>query len=105
MLGNRPAFVVYPILPWIGVMAAGFYFAHLFTLDDTARHRITFRLGVALTAAFLVLRAINVYGDPLHWTTQKSALFTALSFLNCTKDPASLDYILMTIGPALLLLV
>jgi uncharacterized membrane protein len=103
-LVNRPAFVVYPILPWIGVMAAGFGFAQLFTLDDTARRRITFRLGVALTAAFIVLRAVNVYGDPSHWTRQKSALFTALSFLNCSKYPASLDYILMTIGPALLLL-
>ena len=104
MLGNRPAFVVYPILPWIGVMAAGFCFAQLFTLDDTVRRRITLRLGFALTAAFLVIRAINIYGDPSRWTTQKSAVFTALSFLNCTKYPASLDYVLMTIGPALLLL-
>ena len=104
MLGNHPAFVVYPILPWIGVMAAGFCFAQLFTLDDTARRSITLRLGLAITAAFFVIRAINVYGDPSHWTTQKSAVFTALSFLNCTKYPASLDYVLMTIGPALLLL-
>jgi uncharacterized membrane protein len=104
MLGNRPALVVYPILPWIGVMAAGFCFAQLFTLDDTARQRISFRLGLALTAAFLVIRVINVYGDPSHWAKQKSAVFTALSFLNCTKYPASLDYVLMTIGPALLLL-
>jgi uncharacterized membrane protein len=104
MLGNRPAFVVYPILPWIGVMAAGFCFAQLFTFDDIIRRRITFRLGLALTAAFLVIRAINVYGDPSRWTTQKSTVFTALSFLDCTKYPASLDYVLMTIGPALLLL-
>lgn len=104
MLGNHPAFVVYPILPWIGVMAAGFCFAQLFTLDETVRRRITLRLGFALTAAFVVLRAINIYGDPSRWSTQKSALFTALSFLNCTKYPASLDYVLMTIGPALLLL-
>ncbi len=105
MLGNRPAFVVYPILPWIGVLAAGFCFAPIFNLDDNVRRTITLRLGFALTAAFFVIRAINVYGDPSHWTTQKSAVFTGLSFLNCTKYPASLDFILMTIGPALLLLV
>jgi uncharacterized membrane protein len=104
MLGNRPALIVYPILPWIGVMAAGFCFAQIFTLDDAVRRRITLRLGLALTAAFLVIRAINIYGDPAPWTTQKSAVFTALSFLNCTKYPASLDYVLMTIGPALVLL-
>ena len=104
MLGSRPAFVVYPILPWIGVMAAGFCFARIFTLEDAVRRRITLRLGFALTAAFFVVRTINIYGDPSNWTTQKSAIFTALSFLNCTKYPASLDYILMTIGPALLLL-
>lgn len=104
MLGNHPAFVVYPILPWIGVMGAGFCFAGLFALDGTVRRRITLRIGLALTGAFLVIRAINVYGDPSRWTTQKSVVFTALSFLNCSKYPASLDYILMTIGPALMLL-
>ena len=103
-LGNHPAFVVYPILPWIGVMAAGFCFGQLFILDDTVRRRITLRLGLYLTAAFLVIRAINIYGDPSHWTTQKSVVFTVLSFLNCTKYPASLDYVLMTIGSALVLL-
>jgi uncharacterized membrane protein len=104
MFGSRPAFVVYPILPWVGVMAAGFCFAQLFTLEDAARRRITLRMGLALTGAFFVIRAINIYGDPSHWATQKSALFTVLSFLNCTKYPASLDYVLMTIGPALVLL-
>jgi uncharacterized membrane protein len=106
MLGSHPAFVVYPILPWIGVMAAGFCFAQVFTFADAARRRrITLWLGLSLTAAFLVIRAINIYGDPSRWTTQKSAVFTVLSFLNCTKYPASLDYVLMTIGPALVLLV
>jgi uncharacterized membrane protein len=104
MLGSRPAFVVYPLLPWIGVMAAGFCFGQVFTLEDATRRRIMLRLGLTLTAAFFVVRAINIYGDPSHWSVQKSAVFTSLSFLNCTKYPASLDYVLMTIGPALLLL-
>jgi uncharacterized membrane protein len=56
------------------------------------------------SAIMFSIRAINIYGDPAHWTTQKSGVFTALSFLNCTKYPASLDYVLMTIGPALVLL-
>jgi uncharacterized membrane protein len=103
-LGGRPFLIVYPLLPWIGVMGAGFCFAQLFSLDDAVRRRTTIRLGVALTAAFLVIRAINIYGDPSHWSTQKSVVFTVLSFLDCTKYPASLDYVLMTIGPSLLLL-
>ena len=103
MLRNRPFFVVYPILPWIGVMGAGFCFAQLFSLDGIRRRRIATRIGLAMMLAFIVIRAVNVYGDPSRWSSQKSLLFTVLSFLNCTKYPASLDYSLMTIGPALLL--
>jgi hypothetical protein len=61
-------------------------------------------LGSGLTAAFLILRGINVYGNPLPWSTQKSAAFTVLSFLNTTKYPPSLLYLLMTLGPAMLFL-
>src|SRR5205807_1161312 len=61
-------------------------------------------IGAALMIGFVVLRAINRYGDPVPWTTQSSPLFTALSFLNCTKYPPSIDYLLMTLGPALLVL-
>jgi hypothetical protein len=57
-----------------------------------------------MTIAFIVLRAVNHYGDPLPWTHQKGAVFTILSFLNCTKYPGSLDFLLMTLGPALLFL-
>lgn len=62
------------------------------------------RLGLSSVVAFLVLRAINIYGDPLRWSTQKLATFTVLSFLNTTKNPPSLLYLLMTLGPAPLFL-
>jgi uncharacterized membrane protein len=103
-VAGKLVLVSYPLLPWIGVMAAGFCFGQVFQLDPAARRRILLRLGAALTLAFVVLRMINRYGDPAPWSHQKSALFTLLSFLNCTKYPGSLDFLLMTLGPALLLL-
>jgi uncharacterized membrane protein len=101
---GRVAFVVYPLLPWIGVMGAGFCFGEVLLMEESKRRRITLRLGLAACAAFLVIRAMNIYGDPSRWSAQKSFVFTVLSFFNCTKYPASLDYVLMTLGPALVLL-
>jgi len=94
----------YPLLPWVAVMTAGFCFGQIFLLEPPARRRIMLRTGLALTVAFVVVRAINIYGDPAPWTHQKSFAFTTLSFLNCTKYPGSLDFLLMTLGPALLAL-
>jgi uncharacterized membrane protein len=96
--------VAYPLLPWIGVMAAGFCLGHVYTLDQGRRRQLLWRLGLALTASFFVLRAVNLYGDPRPWRPDESALFTALSFLNTTKYPPSLSFLMMTLGPALLFL-
>jgi len=104
LIAQPPTIVAYPLVPWIGVMAAGFCLGHVYTLDEGRRRRLLRRLGLALTASFLVLRAVNLYGDPRPWRPQDSALFTALSFLNTTKYPPSLSFLLMTLGPALLLL-
>ena len=103
-VAGRPVLVTYTLLPWIGVMAGGFCFAQLFLLEPERRRRLMLRLGFAMTLAFIVVRAINHYGDPVPWSHQKSAVFTVLSFLNCTKYPGSLDFLLMTLGPALLFL-
>jgi uncharacterized membrane protein len=91
-------------LPWVAVMAAAFCFGQVLTWEIPARRRMMLRTGCALTVAFAVIRAVNLYGDPAPWSFQKSTLFTALSFLNCTKYPPSLDFLLMTLGPALLVL-
>ncbi len=96
--------VLYPILPWIGVMAAGFGLGELFTLARPARRRALLGWGLALTAAFVALRAAGFYGDPQPWTARGGPLYQALAFLNCEKYPPSLLYLLMTLGPTLLAL-
>jgi uncharacterized membrane protein len=94
----------YPLVPWVAVMSAGFCFGRIFLLEPATRQKIIFTTGSALTLIFLTLRATNLYGDPSRWSSQHSALFTLLSFLNCTKYPPSLLYLLMTLGPALIFL-
>jgi uncharacterized membrane protein len=97
----RPA---YPVLPWIGVMAGGYCLGMVFDWDADRRRRFLVRLGLALAAAFVVVRTVNVYGDPLRWSHQASPVFTVLSFLNVTKYPPSLDFLLMTLGPAMVVM-
>ena len=97
----RPA---YPVLPWIGVMAGGYCLGAIFEWDGPRRRTFLVRIGVASAALFVAVRALNSYGDPLPWSHQASPLFTLLSFLNVTKYPPSLDFLLMTLGPALLVM-
>jgi uncharacterized membrane protein len=97
-------FAAYPIVPWIGVTAAGYGLGVVFDWSAERRRRFLLRLGVGLALGFVALRAINVYGDPVRWTAQASATRTLLSFLNTTKYPPSLLFLLMTLGPASLLL-
>ena len=100
-IGGTLVMVGYPLIPWIAVMSAGFCFGQIFLLTPEQRRRILVRTGAAMTIAFVVLRAINIYGDPSRWSPE---VYPVLSFLNCTKYPPSLDYLLMTLGPAMLCL-
>jgi uncharacterized membrane protein len=95
--------VAYPLVPWIFVMAAGFCFGPILALAPTLRRWWMIRIGLGMTLAFLVIRAINIYGDPVRWSTKITGM-TVLSFLRTTKYPPSLDFLLMTLGPALLLI-
>jgi uncharacterized membrane protein len=96
----------YPVLPWIGIMLLGYCFGRLYTKEFTAELRKKWLLiiGTTATALFVIIRAINIYGDPESWSTQNSSTFTFLSFLNTTKYPPSLLYTLMTLGPSMIFL-
>ena len=96
--------VVYPLIPWLGVTALGNSLGAIYSWTRERRRALLFSCGIGMTAAFLVLRAIDAYGDPAPWSTQHSALQTAISFLDTTKYPPSLLFLLMTLGPALILL-
>jgi uncharacterized membrane protein len=96
--------VAYPLIPWIGVMALGFSFGNIFYLEDNAKQKLLLRIGVGMAAAFVVIRWLNIYGDPIPWTYEGSWLFTFLSFINCTKYPPSLLFLLMTLSLPILFL-
>jgi uncharacterized membrane protein len=96
--------VAYPLIPWVGVMAVGYAFGTLVQRPPDERRRLFLRLGLAVTAAFVVLRWTNIYGDPAPWSAQPDPVYTMLSFLNTSKYPPSLLYLLMTLGPAIALL-
>jgi len=97
---------VYPVLPWIGLMALGYVFGSLYKrdFDPDQRRKLLFRIGMGAVALFLILRGFNLYGEPQTWSQGHNPIFSIMSFLNTTKYPPSLNFLLMTIGPALLFL-
>ena len=97
--GDGPTlWILYSIVPWIGVMAAGYAFGAVLTLDAARRSRWCLTIGLGSIALFLVLRGLNLYGDPQPWSG------SLLSFLNTNKYPASLAFLLMTLGPTIALM-
>ena len=114
-----PIVILYVIVPWIGLMMAGYAFGKIVQLPQDRRRRVCLRLGAALTLAFILLRAIDVYGDPRPWQIKPPAQAAnaqakaaaarpappaVLRFLNTTKYPASLSFLLMTIGPMIFMI-
>ncbi|HEX9023931.1 MAG TPA: heparan-alpha-glucosaminide N-acetyltransferase domain-containing protein [Geobacteraceae bacterium] len=96
--------VIYPFLAWVGVIALGFGLAGLFELPPERRNKVLLRAGTAMTVAFLVLRGFDMYGDPNPWHVHPGNMTaTVIDFLNTTKYPPSLAFLLMTLGPAALL--
>ena len=108
---NGPNLIVlYSIIPWIAVMAAGYAFGRILSLESARRTRLCLTIGLGAIALFLVLRGFNLYGDPRPWHMSvqhqdgSPAMPALLSFLNCTKYPASLNFLLMTLGPIIALM-
>lgn len=100
--------IVYAFVPWTGVMLLGYCFGKLFTqgVDPVWRKKILWQIGAGLLMLFIILRFINQYGDPVPWSSQpRGSIFTFLSFINVNKYPPSLDFLCITIGGGMLLLV
>ena len=105
-LENHILLIAYPFLPWTGLMMLGYCAGVWFTskISFEQRKNILIKTGIALILFFIVVRFINMYGDPYKWSVQKNPLYTFFSFINANKYPPSLLYLCITIGPSLLLL-
>jgi uncharacterized membrane protein len=107
------SFVLFPLVPWVGVMAAGYVFGSVYLLEKERRRKLIARIGLGLTIAFVLLRLTNLYGNPPvglggvsqgPWHVQPTIEKTVILFLDVEKYPPSLQFLLMTLGPSLLLL-
>jgi uncharacterized membrane protein len=95
---NTSLIINYPIVPWLGIMLAGFGFGGVFELDEAKRKSILLKVGFGAILLFILIRFTNFYGDSALWSPQKDTIFTFLSFINLTKYPPSLLYVLVTLG-------
>jgi len=104
--GDRIVALLYPALPWSGALLTGYMLGSLYAPGYGAdrRRKVLLTAGAGLVVLFVMLRWMNSYGDPAPWSTQRDAAHTLLSFLNATKQPPSLAYLSMTLGPVLILL-
>lgn len=98
--------VLYPLIPWPGIMLLGYCMGSLFApgYAEGKRRRKLIGFGLTATLAFFLVRWLNAYGDPVIWTGQKNSTATVLSFFNVSKYPPSFLYCCITLGPALILL-
>ena len=95
---NRVFIMGYPPIPWLGIMLVGFASGKLFELPVTERKKIFMQTGWGSLLLFVLLRLINIYGDPFRWSLQKNPVYSLLSFMNITKYPPSLLFCLVTLG-------
>ena len=104
IFGHFKVNVLFPVIPWIGIMALGYYLGFLFSSHYNRDRRINvlFFLGFSATSLFFFLRLYNIYGDASLWSAQRTVSFSLISLLNVTKYPPSLLYSLMTLGPAMI---
>lgn len=105
-IGHSVFHIHYPVLPWIGIMSLGYCLGSLYArdFDPAIRKKSLLLLGIGAIVLFAILRSANLYGDAAVWTTQRNIVYSILSFINVTKYPPSLLYILITLGPALIFL-
>ncbi len=101
---TRHVFIVYPLIPWVGVMATGYSFGSIFKMEAAKRKKLLLQIGFGALILFMIIRSFNLYGDPANWTKQQVWYRTVLSFINAQKYPPSLDYLLITLGPVMLML-
>jgi uncharacterized membrane protein len=95
---GQPYFTAYPLVPWLGLMALGYWFADTFRRDDW--QQVITRTGLAMLGLFVLLRVPNLYGDASHWAVQDSGMVDSVkSFFNASKYPPSLQFVLITLGP------
>lgn len=104
LTSNRLLIIAYPILPWLGIMLTGFIAGRWFERPVPERKRLFLRTGLIALGLFILLRLLNIYGDPEPWSAQKDHLLTVLSFLNVNKYPPSLDFSLFTLSGLFLIL-
>lgn len=97
-----PLTILYSLIPWVGVMALGYSFGPIVTRPPARRDRLCLAIGLGAIVLFLMLRGFNLYGEPRPWSSERVPAF--LSFLNTTKYPASLQFLLMTLGPTIALI-
>jgi uncharacterized membrane protein len=101
---NKVFIMAYPPIPWLGIMLAGFATGKLFELQQPERKKLFIKIGLSALLLFVVIRFVNIYGDPVKWTVQNNDIFTFLSFMNITKYPPSLLFCLITLGIMFLML-
>lgn len=103
-IGGQKFFALYSLLPWFGVMLFGYLLSGLYQLTPAKRRRVLLISGFLGVVSFILIRALNVYGDPGVWAMQPTFEMTVLSFINTAKYPPSLVFLLMTLSPAFLFL-